>query len=174
MAVEKERKFLVKDTKFLLTYPHTMKYIYQYYINEDMRIRLTGYLKTEKAYLTIKKGVNKLSRMEWESEMDLEGAEKMINEMKLFNYGVGELGVGKIRHILEYSDDDTWEVDVFMGDNEDLVLAEIELHYGRKEKELKLPSWVGEEVTGVEKYYNANLAKYPYKDWTEEEKNVRR
>ncbi|MEO2184953.1 MAG: hypothetical protein ABGX30_00110, partial [bacterium] len=57
----------------------------------------------------------------------------------------------------------TWEVDEFHGDNEGLVVAEIELD--SEDEDFAIPEWVGEEVTPHERYYNMNLATHPYKDW---------
>ena len=56
-----------------------------------------------------------------------------------------------------------WEVDEFLGENQGLIFAEVELTHA--EQHVDLPDWIGKEVTGDPRYYNSNLVKYPFKDW---------
>ena len=68
----------------------------------------------------------------------------------------------KTRYLIR-NDKHIWEIDVFYGDNEGLILAEVEL--SSENEELNIPFWVKEEVSSDDKYFNSNLLKYPYKDW---------
>ena len=73
--------------------------------------------------------------------------------------------VEKIRYKITH-EGKTWDVDEFLGDNMGLIIAEIELD--EENETFSLPDWAGEEVTGETKYYNANLIKNPFKNWSEE------
>ena len=70
--------------------------------------------------------------------------------------------ISKIRYKVHYSNK-LWEVDEFLGDNEGLIVAEIEL--SNEQEVVDLPDWIDKEVTGIEKYYNSNLSIIPYKNW---------
>ena len=74
--------------------------------------------------------------------------------------------IEKKRYLYPYAGH-TWEVDEFMGDNEGLVVAEVELQ--SESESIALPPFIGREVTGDSRYYNSNLAKTPYRDWDEKE-----
>lgn len=155
MAVEIERKFLVKgDYK---TFVHNSEEIVQGYLSSvperSVRIRIKG----EKAFLTIK-GISNQSgatRFEWEKEISVCEAKDLI---KLCEPGI----IDKVRHYIP-NGHRMFEVDVFRGDNEGLVLAEIEL--GDEDEEFSKPDWLGEEVTGDNRYYNSSLASTPYSKW---------
>lgn len=152
MATETERKFLVKGEFKAHAIDRTR--IVQGYIFSDkgksVRVRIRG----DKGYLTIKGAASDsgLSRYEFEREVPLEDAEQMF---RLCEPG----SIDKERYIVPY-EGHTWEVDVFHGANEGLILAEVEL---KDEQETVIcPDWVGEEVTGQQHYYNAMLMKNPY------------
>ena len=119
-----------------------------------VRIRIRG----EKGFLTIKgpsddKG---LSRYEFEQEIPLPDAEQLLT---LCEPGV----IDKVRHLVR-AGKHTWEVDVFHGANEGLVMAEIEL--ASEDEPFEKPDWIGEEVSGDRRYYNSMLTKEPYSQWT--------
>jgi adenylate cyclase len=96
-----------------------------------------------------------VSRFEWEKEIPVNEARELIN--------ICEPGViDKVRHLVDVGEH-IFEVDEFYGDNEGLVLAEIEL--STEEEEFARPDWLGEEVTGDIRYYNSMLMKNPYKGW---------
>ena len=120
-----------------------------------MRVRVRG----DRGYLTIKGpvGLSGLSRFEWEKEITKEEALALLQ--------LAEPGrIEKTRYLVKNTDGiHTWEVDVFHGDNEGLVMAEIEL--GSENDTFDKPSWIGEEVTGNPRYYNSYLMKHPYKGW---------
>ena len=120
-----------------------------------VRVRIKG----DKGFITIKGTTNDtgLSRFEWEKEIPLADAQSLL---KLAEPGV----IDKTRHLIKNTDGrHIWEVDEFHGDNEGLVMAEIELE---SENDLfDKPSWLGKEVTGDKRYYNAYLSENPYKTW---------
>lgn len=153
---EIERKFLVTSNAFLLESSASYR-IVQGYLNtapeRTVRIRIKG----TKGYITIKgKGnASGTTRFEWEKEIDLMEAEQLL---QLCEEGV----IDKIRHEIPVGKH-CFEVDVFAGVNQGLIVAEIELH---DENELfEKPNWIGKEVTGQERYYNAYLCSTPFKDW---------
>ena len=154
--LEIERKFLVKGEYKSLAYDVTR--IRQGYIasgnGRTVRVRIRG----DKGYLTIKGPSDRrgLGRFEWEKEISVAEAEALLT--------VAEPGViSKSRYLVRAQDGHVWEVDEFHGDNEGLVVAEIEL--GAEEEPFVRPAWVGAEVTGDRRYYNSMLTKCPYKDW---------
>ncbi len=148
--IEIERKFLVKDD-FSPYVTGTDRIVQAYLIAEEkrtVRIRIKG----EKAFLTIKGAANKngFSRIEFEYPIPVTDAEEML---KLAQPGCIE----KERHYIPYKGH-LFEVDVFHGKYEGLVIAELELQ--SEEEEFEKPDWLGEEVTGDERYYNAYLASH--------------
>jgi len=155
--IEIERKFLVTSSQFI-TDAFRSSRIVQGYLNSNpartVRIRIKG----DKGYLTIKGVGNEsgLSRFEWEKEIPVEDAERLLI---LCETGI----IDKIRHEVKFKNH-IIEVDVFAGANEGLIIAEIEL---QSEKEtVEKPAWLGLEVTNDEKYYNAYLSKNPFQHWT--------
>lgn len=96
-----------------------------------------------------------VSRYEWEKEISAEDARELL---KLCERGV----IDKSRYLVDFAGH-TFEVDEFYGDNEGLVIAELELK--SQDEPYERPSWLGDEVTGDSRYYNAALSKNPYKDW---------
>ena len=155
MSLEIERKFLVNHQKWNTIEKPNKYFIRQGYIltdpNKSIRIRQTE----TTAYLTIKGPAKCASRSEFEYEIPLRDAEHLLN-----NFAVAELI--KIRYKIVYKDK-LWEVDVFLGDNSGLIVAEIEL-----ESEIEffeLPPWIEGEVTGEEKYYNSSLSLHPFNKW---------
>ncbi len=121
-----------------------------------VRIRIKG----NKGFITIKGASNNsgLSRFEWEKEIPVEDAGQL---MKLCDPGV----IDKVRYFIQ-AGTHTYEVDEFYGDNEGLIIAEIELE--SEDEKFEKPSWLGQEVTGDVRYYNSQLVKNPYKNWKPE------
>ena len=153
---EIERKFLVKNNSFKND-AFTQNHIAQGYLSSvperTVRVRIKG----EKGFLTIKGASNKsgLSRFEWEKEIALDEAKNLL---LLCEEGV----IHKTRFEVK-SGNHTFEVDIFEGENKGLIVAEIELSDANETFEK--PNWLGEEVTGDEKYYNAYLSKKPFTTW---------
>ena len=153
---EIERKFLVKgDYKNFVTQEIKITQGFLSTIPErTVRIRITE----DKGFLTIKGIGNKsgISRYEFEKEISLEDANDL---MKICEPGV----IDKMRFIVPVENGLFFEIDEFYGENKGLTVAEIELP---TEKTIfKKPEWLGKEVTGDSKYFNAMLMKNPYKDW---------
>lgn len=154
--IEIERKFLVTSDAFLKQFK-TQNRIVQGYLSSvpkrTVRIRIKG----EKGFITIKGKTNEsgLSRMEWEKEINVKEAEQLL---QICESGV----IDKIRYEVQLGNH-VIEVDVFEGANKGLIVAEIEL---QSENEFfEKPDWLGKEVTGDVKYYNAYLSKNPYMSW---------
>ena len=153
MGIEIERKFLVKDVSWKAAADQG-RICRQGYLLSDggmtVRIRVIG----EKAFLTIKGASNGISRMEFEYEIPTVDAEALLE--------LCDNLVEKVRYLVSYAGM-VWELDVFAGANEGLVMAEVELEsVGQK---VSLPEWVVEEVSGDPRYYNAYLARHPFTGW---------
>ena len=155
MPQEIERKFLVRgDFK---AYACQSFRIVQGYLSSvperTVRIRVKG----EQGYLTVKgkSDVHGVTRYEWEKEIPLNEAEEL---MKLCEPGV----IDKTRYLVR-SGRHIFEVDEFYGENEGLVVAEVEL--ASEDEAFVKPDFIGEEVTGDIRYYNSQLMKKPYKMW---------
>ena len=156
MCLEIERKFLVTSQSFKKGY-FKKTYIKQGFLNSDKKRVVRVRIHDDKAYLTIK-GMSDPSgttRFEWEKEITPDEAEKL---MPLSEHAIIE----KYRYLVKVGKH-TFEIDEFLGQNEGLLIAEIEL---KDEKEhFSQPLWLGEEVTGIARYYNAELSKNPYTNW---------
>lgn len=154
--IEIERKFLVTSNNFKEEAFNKTRII-QGFLNTDKERTVRVRLKGDRGFLTVK-GLSSddgLSRFEWETEIPETDAKLLL---KLCEKGV----IDKVRHEIK-ADNHTYEVDEFFGDNEGLIIAEIELNH--ISEIFKKPLWLGEEVTGNEKYYNSQLSKQPYKTW---------
>jgi len=158
MAYEIERKFLVKGEfkQFALS----STYIVQGYIYFDkeksVRVRIRG----DKGFITVKSSVgdSKVTRNEWEYEVPASEANEMLRLC-------GENVIEKTRYIVNVKNL-TVEVDEFYGENEGLLLAEIEL--SNESQQIELPDFLGKDVTGIPRYYNSELSKHPYSEWKNE------
>lgn len=154
MPQEIERKFLVKNNSWKDEVSKSIS-IKQGYLNSNaertVRVRITN----NKAYLTIKSKSEGISRQEFEYEIPSSEAKELILlcEKPL---------IEKTRHEVKQGIH-TWEIDVFEGENNGLILAEIEL-YDVDEK-FKIPSWIGLEVSDDIRYYNSQLIKSPFTAW---------
>lgn len=153
MPAEIERKFLVANNSWRDGSPGTM--IAQGYLSQDpertVRVRIGG----EKAWLTIKGRTEGISRAEFEYEIPLEDAHELL-AMCLRSV------IEKTRHEVSYAGH-LWEIDVFHGDNEGLIVAEVELADATISP--ALPPWVGVEVSAEARYFNSCLAVLPYFHW---------
>lgn len=154
MAVEIERKFLVVNDEWRTVpgTPYRQGYITT--TNETtVRVRVVG----EQGYLTIKGKTQGRSRAEFEYPIPVADAMQMLDTLcnpPLIEKTRYRLPIGKL----------VWEIDEFAGDNQGLVIAEVEL--SDEHQELELPCWVGEEVTHDLRYFNVNLAKNPFRQWS--------
>mgnify|MGYP002626993656 CR=1 FL=1 len=156
MPLEIERKFLVLDDSYknLAT---SRSHIKQGYIYSGKGKTIRVRIRDERGYLTIKGPSDKagLCRYEWEKEVDLHDAEEL---MRLCEPGI----IDKTRYIIP-SGKHTFEVDEFFGENQGLVMAEVELV--SEEEPFEKPPFIGEEVTGDRRYYNSHLRENPYSRW---------
>ena len=150
---EIERKFLVRSNDFMTQATASHEIIQAYLCKEPgktIRIRI----RDERAFLTIKSARLRegLAKFEWEKEIELDAAKEML---AICLPGA----IHKTRYIIPapaYNGQNRcWEVDVFHGRLDGLIIAEIEL--GDEHEPVSLPGWIGEEVTGQPQYYNANL-----------------
>jgi CYTH domain-containing protein len=155
-ALEIERKFLVVGDAYKRQ-AYASSYIKQGYICSErgrtVRVRLRG----DCGYLTIKgpSTDNGLSRYEFEKEITLDEARELF---KLCEPGIVE----KTRYLVR-SGNHTFEVDEFHGDNEGLVMAEVEL--AAPDDPIVKPDFIGQEVTGDRRYYNSQLRQHPFTTW---------
>ncbi len=154
--IEIERKFLVSSKAFKThAFKHTR--IVQGYLNSHKERTVRVRLKGDLGVLTIKgrSTPNGLSRFEWEKDLPKEDAKSLL---LLCEKGI----IDKVRYEVKVGKH-TFEVDEFFGENEGLIIAEVELE--TEEEGFEKPDWLGDEVTGEIKYYNSQLSKMPYKLW---------
>lgn len=153
MALEIERKFLVADPSCVSGVPGTR--IAQGYLSLDpdrtVRVRLAG----SQAWITIKGRSQGLTRIEHEFPIPPADASDLL-AMCLPSI------IDKTRHVIPFAGHD-WEVDVFHGDNEGLVLAEVELDH--ESRSPALPPWLGREVSDDPRFFNASLASNPFRQF---------
>jgi adenylate cyclase len=156
LGAEIERKFLVRNLAVLDGLVGT--HIRQGYLSVDpersVRVRVSG----PQAFLTVK-GIGSesgASRAEFEYEIPISDAEELLGSLAL------RPQIDKIRYRKSVGGL-AWEIDVFAGENEGLVVAEVELP--SETTEVVLPDWLGREVTGDVRYYNAYLVSHPYRGW---------
>lgn len=154
--IEIERKFLVKSQAFK-DEAFNKTHIKQGFLSTDKERTVRVRLKGENGFLTIKGASSNdgLSRFEWEKEISKEDAEQLF---KLCKQGI----IDKMRYEVK-SGNHIFEIDEFFGDNEGLVLAEIELN--TEDEGFEKPNWLGKEVTGDIRYYNSQLSNQPFKTW---------
>ena len=154
--IEIERKFLVISEAYKKEANRKTR-ITQGFLNTDEERTVRVRIRDNNGYLTVKgkSSDDGLSRFEWEKELSKQDAEAL---MKLCERGV----IDKMRYEIKVGEH-LFEVDEFFGDNEGLVVAEVELNH--ESEVFKKPDWLGEEVTGNIKYYNSQLSKKPFKTW---------
>lgn len=154
--IEIERKYLVTSLEFKNEY-YTKNEIAQGYLSSNPERTVRVRIKGNKGYLTIKGIGNEsgASRFEWEKEIELNEAKQLL---KLCEKGVIE----KTRYEVK-SGNHIIEVDEFHGDNNGLIIAEIELE--NENDSIEKPHWLGIEVTNDERYYNSYISLNPFKNW---------
>lgn len=158
MHREIERKYLV-NSEVYRELAQKKLLIKQGYIcvsnDNNVRVRITD----DKAYITIKgKSTDDgLSRVEWEKEIKIDEAKELFELC-------GNRIVEKYRYLVDYAGK-VIEIDEFIGENEGLILAEVELE--DVSEEFKKPNWLDIEVTNIAKYYNSYLSQRPFKKWSE-------
>ncbi|ERT04961.1 CYTH domain protein [Lyngbya aestuarii BL J] len=156
MGIEIERKFLVKDDRWR-SLGVGILYCQGYISSEKgrtVRVRIIG----NQGYLTIKGPVSSRVRSEFEYVIPVEDAKEMLETL------CDRPFIEKKRHKISLGDL-IWEVDEFFGDNQGLILAEVELK--DPNQMIEIPDWIAEEVSHDARYFNSNLAKNPYSQWEE-------
>ena len=153
---EIERKFLVTNTDFI-SESNSNNRIVQGYLNSDPSRTVRVRIKGEQGFLTIKgKGnASGTTRFEWEKEIDVAEAESLL---LLCEKGI----IDKIRYEILVGKH-TFEVDVFSGENQGLVMAEVEL--SEENEFFEKPNWLGIEVTGDKRFFNSYLSENPFTTW---------
>lgn len=154
--IEIERKFLVNSDAYrkeALSKENIVQGFLNTHADRTVRVRING----DFGYLTVKGKSNKsgTSRFEWEMEISLEDAKALIM--------ICEDGIIEKTRYRVLKGQHTFEIDEFYGDNDGLVMAEIELM--NEDEAYERPDWLGIEVTGDIKYYNSQLSKNPFKTW---------
>lgn len=164
MAREIERKFLVKNNEWkALAFKQT--HFAQGYLNDiseasaksSVRVRIEG----EKANMNIKSLEIGLSRDEYEYEIPLEEGKQILQTL-----AVGPV-IEKVRYLVKVGQH-IWEIDEFLGANQGLVVAEVEM--ASEDEQIEIPSWSAQEVTNISRYYNVSLSKVPFSLWSADEK----
>lgn len=152
--IEIERKYLVRNLDFVkYGVPHRIK---QGYISTDEGHVVRVRIKDKKGYLTLKNASRGFARCEFEYEIPVDDAQLMLDEM------CHKPVIDKTRFDLLHKGK-KWEIDVFNGENEGLIIAEIELQ--SKDEEFKIPPFIDREVTDDYRYYNAYIAQHPFCTW---------
>tara|TARA_B100000949_G_C14213341_1_gene421246 strand:- start:652 stop:1152 length:501 start_codon:yes stop_codon:yes gene_type:complete len=154
--LEIERKFLVKNEDFKKE-AYQSFHIKQGYLNSHPERTTRIRIKENKAFMTVKgkSSESGLSRFEWEKEIDLKDAEALLQ--------LCEPGKIEKTRFLVKSGNHIFEVDEFYGENEGLIVAEVEMN--SESDQVLLPDWLANEVTGEQKYYNSALTQKPFKTW---------
>jgi len=154
MGLEIEKKFLVKGEDWRAC-AVGIRYR-QGFLNRakehTVRVRTDG----TKGFITVKGPSVGAVRTEFEYEIPVEDADAILEEL------CEQPFIEKIRYRIPWGNH-TWEVDEFLGENTGLIVAEIEL--SQADESFKRPPWLGRDVTGDPRYYNANLVSHPYRQW---------
>lgn len=157
MGLEIERKFLVRNPAWREMAETGVVYAQGYLtrdVGRSVRVRVAG----EKGFLTIKSATTGISRREYEYEIPVSEAWELLNHLcyqpliKKTRYRIPQAPV-------------VWEVDEFGGDNQGLVVAEVELSH--PDQEIALPDWIGEDVSQDHRYFNSYLNQHPYREWAD-------
>ena len=155
MAQEIERKFLVISDSWrgqVQGQAYCQGYIATARPGHSVRIRIAG----DRGYLTIKGPSTGLSRAEFEYPIPIADAQEMLETLCIRPF------IEKVRYRLPIGNL-IWEIDEFKGENAGLIIAEVELQ--SEEQSIERPDWIGTEVSGDPRYYNASLVKRPYSQW---------
>ncbi|MGH6636319.1 MAG: CYTH domain-containing protein [Gammaproteobacteria bacterium] len=154
MGQEIERKFLVQNDRWRLFGAVGVRYVQGYLANNQrcsIRVRVAG----ENAWLNIKSADLGVSRIEFDYSVPAAEATEIL---ALCERPLIEKNRYRVLHAGR-----EWEIDVFEGDNQGLVIAELELT--AVDEGFEKPDWVGKDVSDDPRYYNVRLVKHPYKDW---------
>ncbi len=155
MGIEIEKKFLLRNDNWRSNVVKSIAFRQGYLAGSEkssVRIRIEG----QKANINIKGATLGVTRREYEYSIPLDDADELLSSLC-----DGPL-IEKIRNYVMV-DDKQWEIDEFRGDNEGLIVAEIELQ--NENEAFNKPDWLGAEVSDDKRYYNSVLVNHPYKNW---------
>ncbi len=158
MAIEIEHKFLLANDAWREQVSHSVIYKQGYLSSQptsSIRVRISD----NQAWLNIKSATIGTQRHEYEYEIPLTDAQEILDNLCL------KPVIEKTRHFVTHGNHQ-WEIDEFDGENAGLIVAEIELEAA--DETFEKPDWIGEDVTQDMRYYNNNLAKYPYNQWRDD------
>ena len=155
MGLEIERKYLVDVNCWNKVNKPKGKELKQCYLSTDPEKTIRVRTKGNEGFLTVKGKVKGLSRLEYEYPIPVEDAKDMMVKL-------GDNPIEKVRYEITVGQH-VWEVDVFEGVNQGLIVAEIEL--SSENETFEIPEWVGKEVSTEAKYFNSNLQEHPYNQW---------
>lgn len=157
MALEIERKFLIKGDAWRHAVDHSVRMRQGYLANTErgsIRARETG----DRGFLNLKSMTLGVNRSEFDYEIPVAEAREILDSLCMRPL------IEKVRYYVPYGGH-TWEIDVFEGENEGLIVAELEL--AAVDEPFDIPPWLGDEVSDDPRYYNVSLIEYPYKRWRE-------
>ncbi len=155
MAIEIEHKFLLANDDWREQVNHS-SYYKQGYLNSDQHSSVRVRIAANKAWLNIKSATIGTHRQEYEYPIPIIDANEIINTL------CHQPLIEKMRHFVK-NKQHLWEIDEFSGENQGLIVAEIEL--STIGEDFNKPSWLGLEVTNDIRYYNNNLSRNPYSMW---------
>ncbi|MGD1990861.1 MAG: CYTH domain-containing protein [Chromatiales bacterium] len=155
MATEIERKFLTRNNGWRSHATRSIR-MRQGYLSEGYERSIRVRTENDRAFINIKSSEDGIHRLEYEYEIPLKDAAEILERIAIRPL------IEKRRYIVEH-DGFEWEIDVFEGENEGLVIAEVEIP--TIDSRLSLPDWVGREVSDDLRYYNVSLQKKPYSTW---------
>ena len=155
MAKEIERKFLLAGDAWRGEVDRAERMV-QGYLNDEGPVSVRARIVGPRAWLNIKSRTLGISRDEFEYEIPLADAERMLDHLT-----TGPV-IDKTRHFVRHGGL-LWEIDEFHGENDGLIVAEVELEH--VDQPFDRPTWLGEEVSHEARYYNVSLVKKPYSQW---------
>lgn len=157
MGIEIEKKFLLANDDWRQQAHTSVQFRQGYLVGSDkssVRVRIEG----DKSNLNIKSATIGIRRQEFEYPIPMEDANELLSSL------CDKPLIEKTRHYIT-SGDHTWEIDEFSGDNQGLIVAEIELSH--ENENFEHHDWLGKEVSAEKRYYNSMLIKNPYLNWKE-------
>lgn len=157
MAIEIERKFLLADDRWRQQVLSKVKFC-QGYLSRSPERTVRVRVADDRGWLTVKGKNCGASRAEFEYEIPVADAQQLLDQL------CEQPIIEKWRYRVEFKGH-LWEIDEFVGDNDGLVVAEVELT--SEDEEFSRPQWLGVEVTDEHCYFNSNLIKHPYKEWNQ-------
>lgn len=170
MAIETERRFLVKNNSWLEQSYYDVDIVQGYLSDDPERIVRVRCLGSGKANITIKGLKENGSGLEFEYPIPIDDGHRMISMCKAVlektRYRVNVHNMTRVPYneLNMKCQTEKWEIDVFRGANEGLIIAELEFPFGDTTI-TTIPDWLGEEITDDTRYANSNLANYPYSTW---------